>query len=44
MQDGLLQDRSDIVKGFPVRQIIIWQRDGGIDFNPAYFLPTYEVI
>ena len=44
VQDGLLQDRADIVKGFPVRQIIIWQRDGGINFNPGYFLPTYEVI
>jgi site-specific DNA-methyltransferase (adenine-specific) len=44
VQDGLLQDRSDIVAGFPVRQIIIWQRSGGINFNPGYFLPTYEVI
>jgi hypothetical protein len=44
VQDGLLQDRSDIVKGFPVRQIIIWQRAGGLNFNPGYFLPTYEVI
>jgi len=44
VQNGLLQDRGDIVKGFPVRQIIIWQRNGGINFNPGYFLPTYEVI
>ena len=44
VQAGLLQDRNDIVKGFPVRQIIIWQRKGGINFNPGYFLPTYEVI
>lgn len=44
VQAGLLQDRSDIVEGFPVRQIIIWQRKGGINFNPGYFLPTYEVI
>ncbi len=44
VQGGLLQDRSEIVDGFPVRQIIIWQRDGGINFNPGYFLPTYEVI
>ncbi len=44
VQNGLLQDRSEIVKGFPVRQIIIWKRDGGINFNPGYFLPTYEVI
>jgi site-specific DNA-methyltransferase (adenine-specific) len=44
VQNGLLQDRADIVKGFPVRQIIIWKRKGGINFNPGYFLPTYEVI
>lgn len=44
VQAGLLQDRNDIVDGFPVRQIIIWKRDGGINFNPGYFLPTYEVI
>lgn len=44
VQDGLLQDRSDIVEGFPVRQIIVWKRAGGINFNAGYFLPTYEVI
>ena len=44
VQNGLLQDRQDIVAGFPVRQIIIWRRKGGINFNPSYFLPTYEVI
>ena len=44
VQAGSLQDRSDIIVGFPVRQIIIWQRKGGINFNPGYFLPTYEVI
>lgn len=44
VQGGLLQDRHDIIEGFPVRQIIIWQRKGGINFNPGYFLPTYEVI
>ncbi|HGN0185271.1 TPA: site-specific DNA-methyltransferase [Proteus mirabilis] len=44
VQNGLIQDRHDIVSGFPVRQIIIWQRQGGINFNAGYFLPTYEVI
>jgi modification methylase len=44
VQGGVLQDRHDIVDGFPVRQIIIWQRNGGINFNKGYFLPTYEVI
>ena len=44
VQKGLLQDRREIIEGFPVRQIIIWKRKGGINFNPGYFLPTYEVI
>ena len=44
VQGGLIQNRQDIVQGFPVRQIIIWKRAGGINFNRGYFLPTYEVI
>ncbi len=44
VQAGLLQDRSDILRGFPVRQVIIWQRAGGLNFNGGYFLPTYEVV
>lgn len=44
VQAGLIQDRRDIVYDVPLRQIIIWQRRGGINFNAGYFLPTYEVI
>lgn len=44
VQNGLMQNRSDIIRDMPVRQIIIWKRKGGINFNPGYFLPTYEVI
>ena len=44
VQAVLLQDRYDILEGFPVRQCIIWKRKGGFNFNPGYFLPTYEVI
>lgn len=44
VQNGLIQDRQDIVGKFPVRQIIIWQRKGGLNFNKKFFLPTYEVI
>lgn len=44
IQNGRLNDRRDIVGKFPVRQIIIWYRNGGINFNRHYFLPTYEVI
>lgn len=44
VQNGLVQTRDDIVDGFPVRQIIIWERDGGFNHNRTYHLPTYEVI
>lgn len=44
MQEGLLQDRHEIIKGFPVRQIIIWDKGSSINFNKAGFLPSYEVI
>ena len=44
VQGGLLQDRQEILQGFPVRQVIIWKRSGGINFNAGYFLPTFEVI
>jgi modification methylase len=41
--NGLLQDRADMVD-FPVRQITIRRRKGGIYFNSYYFLPTCEMI
>ena len=44
VQGGLLQDRGEIVRGFPLRQIITWKRSGAINFNPGYFLPTTEQI
>ena len=44
VQKGLIQDRHEIIEGLPVRQIIIWRRSGGLNFNAGYFLPTYEVI
>lgn len=44
VQNGLLQDRGEIVRGFPVRQIITWKRSGSINFNAGYFLPTTEQI
>ena len=42
VQAGLLQDRGEIVRGFPLRQIITWKRSGAINFNAGYFLPTTE--
>lgn len=44
VQKGLFQQRAEIIDGLPLRQIIIWKKAGGINFNEGYFLPTYEVI
>lgn len=44
VQNGLYQQRFEIIKDLPLRQIIIWKKAGGINFNEGYFLPTYEVI
>jgi site-specific DNA-methyltransferase (adenine-specific) len=44
VQNGLYQQRPEIIEGLPLRQIIIWKKAGGINFNEGYFLPTYEVI
>lgn len=30
--------------GLPLRQIIIWKRAGGVNFSPAFYLPTHEWI
>ena len=37
-QHGLLQDRRELWGRYPVRQVIIWARPGGINFNPGYFV------
>lgn len=44
VQNGLLQSQLDILSGLPLRQVIIWHRSGGINHNPGYFLPDYEVV
>ena len=44
VQSGLLQDRREILAGFPLRQIITWKRSGAINFNAGYFLPVTEQI
>lgn len=44
IRQGRLNDRRAILDGFPVRQIIIWNRHGGHNGNPAFFRPTYQVI
>ena len=44
VQAGLLQDQDDIMAGFPVRQIIVWNRMGGFNHNPGYLIPSHELI
>ena len=45
VQNGLLERTpDDITAGFPVRQIVVWQRAGGVNFNEGYYLPTHELI
>ena len=45
VQAGLLQDRADIMRGFPLRQIIVWDRGGvSTNFSDSFFLQTFEVI
>lgn len=44
VQNGLFQQRLEIIQGLPLRQIIIFNKPGGVNFNEGYFLPTYEVI
>ena len=45
VREGLMDTTpQDIVAGFPVRQIIIWDRRNSPNVNLGYFMPTYEVI
>ena len=44
VQGGLLQDRADIVSGFPVSPDHHLAAQRWHQFQPGYFLPTYEVI
>ena len=44
IQAGQLIGHHDILHDFPLRQVIIWHRSGGTNFNPHYFLPDYEVV
>ena len=44
IQGGNHVGHQGILDGFPLRQVIIWHRSGGTNFNPGYFLPDYEVV
>lgn len=44
IQNGIVQTPLDFNPGLPVRQIVIWARNGGINFSPTYYVPTHEWI
>ena len=44
IQAGELWTPLRLNPGLPVRQIIIWKRAGGVNFSPAFYVPTHEWI
>lgn len=42
VQNGVLQTPLDLNPGLPVRQIVIWDRRSGFNFNQSFYLPTHE--
>lgn len=42
VQSGVLQMPLELNPGLPLRQIVIWERNGGINFSPSFYLPTHE--
>lgn len=44
VQNGLMESPTEIISGFQVRQMIVWDRGSGFNFNDGYFCPQYECI
>lgn len=44
VQGGELWTPLALNPGLPVRQIVIWARAGGVNFSPAFYVPTHEWI
>lgn len=44
VQGGILWTPLAVNPGLPIRQIVIWQRAGGINFSPSFYVPTHEWI
>ena len=40
--DGIAVTPLTYNPGLPLRQIIVWARAGGVNFSPAFYLPTHE--
>lgn len=44
VQKGVLRTPYDLNPGLPLRQIIVWDRGSGMNFNSAFATPSHEVI
>lgn len=44
VQKGLLRTPHDLNPGLPLRQIIVWDRGSGMNFNRSFATPSHEVI
>lgn len=44
VQNGVLRTPHDLNPDLPLRQIIIWDRGSGMNFNEVFATPTHEVI
>ena len=40
--NGLLESHHELLKDFPVRQNIIWDKGSGYNFNKSFLTPSYE--
>jgi site-specific DNA-methyltransferase (adenine-specific) len=43
-RDGEVRLPLELNPELPLRQILIWQRAGGLNFSPTHYLPTHEWI
>lgn len=41
---GRLWTPFELVPDLPIRQVVIWKRAGGVNFNPTAYVPTHEWI
>lgn len=44
VQNGLLQTPLDLNPDLPLRQVLIWNRGSGHNFNRSFFVPSHEWI
>lgn len=42
--DGVLRDRSEVVRGFPVRQVIVWDGGEPHHIDGSFFVTTYKIV